>query len=183
MISFVVIDGRFDGEANRPARENEVRLNVKSSGHDFLGRSNAPGSLSIWVHHLNSLAFHKGSFTLTEDKKDGCHTVIEGDAITVGGGSAMYDVYKFADQHGTAVVGGGAKSVSVGGYITGGGHSILSPTYSLAADNVLEIEVVTPDGKILVANEKQNKDLFWALRGVRRTPPSPLSPLLSGHIS
>lgn len=153
-------------ETNNSARENNVRLSVKSSGHDFLGRSIAPGSLSIWVHYLNSLAFHEGSFTLADDTTDGYHTVIEGDALTVGGGTQMYDIYKLADQFGAAVVGGGARSVSVGGYITGGGHGLLGPTYGLAADNVLQMEVVTPAGEVLVVNERQNQDLFWALRGV-----------------
>lgn len=64
------------------------------------------------------------------------------------------------------MVGGTSKSVSVGGYLTGGGHSILSPRYGLGADNVLELEVVTPMGDILTANECQNEDLFWAMRGV-----------------
>ena len=29
----------------------------------------------------------------------------------------------------------------------------------------VQIKVVTPDGEIRVANECQNEDLFWALRG------------------
>lgn len=78
----------------------------------------------------------------------------------------MIDLYTAADQQGRTVVGGGGKTVSLGGFITGGGHSILSPHYGLAADNVLQMEVVTPNGKILTVNEDQNSDLFWALRGV-----------------
>lgn len=34
-----------------------------------------------------------------------------------------------------------------------------------ALDHVVEVEVVTADGKIQRANEKENSDLFWALRG------------------
>lgn len=78
----------------------------------------------------------------------------------------MYDLYKAADDHNATIVGGGAKSVGVGGYFTGGGHGILAHDYGLASDNVLEIQVVTPKGKILVVNEAQHSDLFWALRGV-----------------
>jgi FAD/FMN-containing dehydrogenase len=129
----------------------------------------APASLSIWVHHLNALTYHADEFRL-----EGSDTVIPGDAITAGGGGQMYDIYSLTDQHNTTIVGGGAKSVSVGGYITGGGHGMLAPDYGLAADNVLQIEVVTPAGEILVANEDQNEDLFWALRGVSLTHPSHL---------
>lgn len=47
----------------------------------------------------------------------------------------------------------------------GGGHSILSPNFGLGIDRVVEFKVVTPDGQYRVANECQNEDLFWALRG------------------
>ncbi|KAK2592435.1 hypothetical protein QQS21_009851 [Conoideocrella luteorostrata] len=142
------------------AREHNIRLVVKSTGHDFIGRSNAPGSLSIWVRHLNEISYHAGEFTLSGSGK-----VLPGDAVTVGGGTHMYDIYQATAKYKQTVVGGGAKSVSVGGYISGGGHSVLSQRYGMAADQVLEMEVVTPQGEILKVNEDQNTDLFWALRG------------------
>lgn len=42
----------------------------------------------------------------------------------------------------------------------------MSPLLGMGADQVLELEIVTADGKLLVANECTNKDLFWAVRGV-----------------
>lgn len=42
---------------------------------------------------------------------------------------------------------------------------MLSPVYGLGVDRVLQAKVVTPDGEIRIANEYQNSDLFWALRG------------------
>lgn len=68
------------------------------------------------------------------------------------------------------IVGGASTTVSVGGYLSGGGHSALSPLYGMGADNVIEIEAVTADGKIVIANECTNPDLFWAMRGVRLAP-------------
>lgn len=47
----------------------------------------------------------------------------------------------------------------------GGGHSVLSPVYGLGVDRVLQYKIVTPDGQLRTANECQNSDLFWALRG------------------
>jgi hypothetical protein len=52
-----------------------------------------------------------------------------------------------------------------GGYTRGGGHSALMSKYGLGADQVLEWEVVTADGKLCVANRKRNNDLYWALSG------------------
>ncbi|KAH6657041.1 hypothetical protein BKA67DRAFT_514826 [Truncatella angustata] len=143
----------------RFAQKYNVRLVVKSSGHDFQGRSTAPGALTIWIHHMQRLQ------TLSAFQPQGCDFTIEGDAVTVAGGTQMVKIYEELDKINQTAVGGGGKTVSVGGYITGGGHSILAPRYGLAADQVLEMEVVTPKGEVLVANECQNKDLFWAMRG------------------
>lgn len=146
----------------RSAREHNIRVVVKSSGHDYMGRSIAPGALSIWTRHLNGVKFHPGSFRL-----GGSARVIKGSSMTVGGGVSTYEAYKAADKHHQTIVGGNDGSVSFGGYITGGGHSYTAPHYGLAADNVLELEVVTPTGRILTVNEDRHPDLFWALRGVR----------------
>jgi FAD/FMN-containing dehydrogenase len=78
----------------------------------------------------------------------------------------MENAYLFASQHGMAMVGGGSPDVGFGGYLTGGGHGALSTFYGLAADQVLEVEIVTAEGDVLTANECQNSDLFWAVRGV-----------------
>ncbi|KAK4080908.1 CAZyme family AA7 [Trichoderma harzianum] len=142
------------------ARKYNVRLNVKNTGHDYLGRSNSPGSLSIWTHNLNKITYNKGQYKL-----NGSGKILQGNSITVGGGSEMWDIYVAADKHHEAIVGGGGKTVGIGGYITGGGHSIFAPKYGLAADNVWEMEIVTPGGDIVVANEDRHQDLFWAMRG------------------
>lgn len=96
----------------------------------------------------------------------GCRFTIDTPAVTVGGGSQLGAIYEKLDKINQTIVGGNSKSVSVGGYLTGGGHSILGPRYGLGADHVLELEVVTPMGDIVIANECQNIDLFWAMRGV-----------------
>ncbi|CAK1358877.1 unnamed protein product, partial [Cercospora beticola] len=56
-------------------------------------------------------------------------------------------------------------SVGPGGYIQGGGHGPLAPTYGLGAQQVLQATVVTTTGEILTTNLVQNHDLFWAIRG------------------
>lgn len=52
-----------------------------------------------------------------------------------------------------------------GGYIQGGGHSLLSTSFGLAADSALEFDVVLSNGQLVKANRRSNPDLFWALRG------------------
>ncbi|KAL5319321.1 hypothetical protein ACEPPN_012372 [Leptodophora sp. 'Broadleaf-Isolate-01'] len=141
------------------ARENNVRLVVKGTGHDYLGRSVAPSSLSIWTHYMKGLSFHDGF------KPEGCKKSIEGNAITAAAGTQMLELDEQAHLRNLTIVSGGAGTVGVGGYLTGGGHGALSSTYGMAADQVLEMKVVTPGGDIQTINECQNRDLFWAMRG------------------
>ena len=150
-----------DANSGPKARGHNIRLNVKSTGHDFLGRSNAAGSLSIWVHSLNHIEYHGQGF-----KPKDCPRTIAEPALTVGGGTQAHDAYITANKHGRMVVGGTAKSVGITGHACAGGHSVLSSHYGLGADQILEFEMVTPGGDIIIANECLHSDLFWALRGV-----------------
>ena len=78
----------------------------------------------------------------------------------------MFEIYDAAATRDWMIVGGEDPDVGLGGYLTGGGHSLISGHYGLAADNILEFEVVTPAGDILTLNQCSNTDLFFAFRGV-----------------
>jgi len=78
----------------------------------------------------------------------------------------MIEINEEASKRNLTIVSGGAATVGLGGYLSGGGHGAISPIFGLAADQVLEMEVVTPSGGIVTANECMNRDLFWAMRGV-----------------
>lgn len=59
-----------------------------------------------------------------------------------------------------------AKTVApLGGYSAAGGHNPFTHKFGMTADNIVEIEFVTPDGKFQKASACQNPDIFWALRG------------------
>ncbi|KAK0644578.1 FAD binding domain-containing protein [Cercophora newfieldiana] len=146
------------------ARQYGVRLIVKNSGHDFVGRSSAPGALSIWVHYLRGMEEFKGGYEL---RGGGCkgRERVEGHVVRLGAGMQMLDVYRETGRMGRTVVGGNGRTVALGGFITGGGHSILAPRWGMAADRVVEVEVVRPDGEVVVVNECEGSELFWAVRG------------------
>lgn len=137
------------------AKKQNIRVQVKNTGHDYLGRSTGQGSLALWTHNLKTISF----FNYTGAKYNG-------PAVKLGAGVQAFDVYPEAATHGLRVVGGYCPTVGIaGGYLQGAGHGPLLGTYGLAADNTLEVEVVTVDGKHLVASPTQNADLFWALNG------------------
>lgn len=56
-------------------------------------------------------------------------------------------------------------SVGSGGVTLGGGYGHFSRLYGLASDNLVELEMVDANGELLVINDHQHADLFWALRG------------------
>ena len=144
------------------AKRTGVALSIKASGHDYLGRSSINGSLALWTRNLKQMTFHP-SFQPSGTQNNNPSGV---QAITLGAGVNLDEVYFFADQNNVTFIGGSSPTVTAaGGWSLFGGHSVLSPLYGLGADRVLEITVVTPDGVLRTANRYTNPDLFWALRG------------------
>ncbi|KAK0658324.1 FAD binding domain-containing protein [Cercophora samala] len=138
------------------ARNLNIRLVIKNTGHDFGAKSTGKGAINLWTHHLKDAAFYKNY------KAHG----YSGPAFKFGAGVQVYEAYKLARQHNVTVIGGEGKSVGfIGGYIQGGGHSPLTSIYGMAADHVLSIQLVTAAGRFITADPKTNPDLFWALRG------------------
>ncbi|KAK0636788.1 putative FAD-binding oxidoreductase [Bombardia bombarda] len=84
---------------------------------------------------------------------------------TVGAGNRWGAVYDALTPHNVTVVGGRVVDVGAGGLILGGGLSYLSDLYGMVCDNVAEFEVVLGNGSLIKANQNQNADLHWALKG------------------
>lgn len=140
------------------AREKNVRLIIKNTGHDFLARNIGAGSLSIWTHNLRGFEF------ISDYKQPGGR--YRGPAAWVGAGLQVYDAFRYALAHNITLPAASCLTIgSYGGWISGGGHSPLSSKYGLGVDQVLELKVVTADGKYVTANPTKNEDLFFAFRG------------------
>lgn len=143
------------------AREHGVRVVVKGAGHDYLGRSNGADSLLVWTGRMRDVTVHEAFVP------DGAPPETPGvPALSVGAGTRWLEAYQAATAAGLYVQGGGCTSVGAsGGFILGGGFGSLSKRFGTGAGGVLELEVITADGRIRVANAHRNPDLFWALRG------------------
>jgi FAD/FMN-containing dehydrogenase len=83
----------------------------------------------------------------------------------VGPGARWGQVIEVAARHGLAPLSGSSPDVGVAGFTLGGGVGWLARRYGFAADSVVRAEVVTADGRLVVAGAGRNGDLFWALRG------------------
>ncbi|RAK98119.1 putative isoamyl alcohol oxidase [Aspergillus ibericus CBS 121593] len=139
------------------ASERNIRIVIKGTGHDLNGRSSGAFALSIWTYHLRKLERNSAWRHPTTNASE--------DVYIVGSGQQWGNVLNLALEQGRVVTTGQDPSVGLGGYIQGGGHGPISRTYGLAASHVLQMRVVTTTGQILVANDAENQDLFWALRG------------------
>jgi hypothetical protein len=164
-------------QAVRFAKRHNLRLVIKNSGHDFFGRSTAPESLQILTNRMKDIQLSDNFKPAGAPKHKS-----EGSAVTIGAGVSLQELYPAAGKQGKTVVAGVSHTVgAAGGYIQGGGHSFLGYWKGMSTDNVLEYTVVTanvceqPDagecelissqGHMVIANNYQNTDLFWALRG------------------
>ncbi|KAK4100117.1 putative isoamyl alcohol oxidase [Parathielavia hyrcaniae] len=137
------------------AKDNNIRFVIRNTGHDILGRSTGAGALSVWTHRLRTIEF--------KDWQDKYYT---GSAVKLGAGVQGFDILSAGLAKKQVVLSGECSTVGLaGGYTQGGGHSALSTSFGLSADNTLEFEVVTAAGKLLTASRTQNTDLYWALSG------------------
>ncbi|BCS23428.1 FAD/FMN-containing protein [Aspergillus puulaauensis] len=146
----------------RFASEKDLYLVTKNTGHDHLGRSSGKGAFSIWTHNMKGIEWHDAFIPRgAPDDAD-----IGVPAVTLQAGEQWFDVYQAASKKGVVVVGGSARTVgAAGGYLLGGGHSPFAHYYGLAADNLLEMSIVSAAGEHLVLNRYTDPEYFWAVRG------------------
>jgi hypothetical protein len=131
------------------ARSSGVPISVKGGGHNSAGRSLIDNGLTIDLHKFMR-GIHVNPITKTANVQCG----------------ALWNDFNWElHPHNLGTPGGIISTTGVSGLTLGGGWGWLTPQYGLACDNVLSADVVTADGKFVVCNEKQNTDLFWAIRG------------------
>ncbi len=130
------------------ARENEIMLSIRGGGHSAGGLSICDDCLVIDLSKLNSTRVDPVAKT-----------------VVAGGGCKLGDIDHATHLYGLAVPMGVNSTTGIGGLTTGGGIGYLTREYGLTIDNLLSVDMVLADGSFVTADEKQNQDLFWAVRG------------------
>jgi FAD/FMN-containing dehydrogenase len=128
------------------ARAHKLRVAIRNGGHSYAGWSSGNGRLVVDVSKLNRVRAGGGS-------------------AVVGAGAKLIDVYRALAAKGVTIPAGSCPTVGVSGLVLGGGHGVVSRAYGLTCDSLTQATLITADGKELTANARDNKDLFWALRG------------------
>ena len=129
------------------ARDHGLRLIPRNGAHSFAGYSTGDG-LVVDVSRLTSVDVDS-----------------DAERATLGAGATVLPTYRALWPHRRAISGGTCPTVGVTGLTAGGGLGFLSRRYGATCDRVVEVEIVTADGKLLRANERENEDLYWATRG------------------
>jgi FAD/FMN-containing dehydrogenase len=129
-------------------RENKLPIAIRGGGHNGPGLGSVDNGLVIDLSEMRGVRV---------DPKNR--------NVRVGPGCTTGEVDHATHAFGMAVPFGIISTTGVAGLTLSGGHGYLSRQYGLAVDNLIEADVVLPDGSFVTASETENADLLWALRG------------------
>lgn len=130
------------------ARDNSLLLSVRGSGHNVAGNALCDGGLTI-------------DLTLMKD----IHVDPERGTARAQPGVVFGEMDRATQPYGLAAPGGIVSETGIAGLTLGGGFGWLTRKYGFTCDNLISVEIVTADGRLLTASSTENPDLFWGIRG------------------
>ncbi|WP_030956581.1 FAD-binding oxidoreductase [Streptomyces sp. NRRL S-378] len=130
------------------ARENGLDLAVRGGGHSVPGFGTCDDGVVADLSGMRGVRVDAARRTARAE-----------------GGATWGDFNAATHAYGLATTGGIISTTGIGGLTLGGGIGYLCRGLGLSCDNLVSADVVTADGRVLVASEEENPDLFWALRG------------------
>jgi len=130
------------------AREHNLLTSVRGGGHNIAGMSLANDAMLIDLSPMKWVSVNPVTQT-----------------ASVAPGATLRHLDHETQLYGLATSTGINSTTGIAGLTLGGGFGWLSRTFGLTVDNLISAEIVTADGKPIHVNEKENADLFWAIRG------------------
>ena len=134
--------------AVRLAREQSLLVAVRGGGHSIPGHSTCDSGIVIDMQRLRGAEVDPSART-----------------ARVRGGALLGELDQAAQEFDLACPVGVVAHTGVAGLTLGGGMGRLQRKLGLTIDNLLAVELVTADGRLVRASEEENADLFWGLRG------------------
>jgi len=130
------------------AREHDLDLAIRGGGHSVPGFGTCDDGVVIDLGQMRSVRVDPGSMTARAE-----------------GGATWGDLNHATGAFGLATTGGIISTTGVGGLTLGGGIGYLCRGHGFSSDNLISADIVTADGRTLIASEREHDDLFWAIRG------------------
>ncbi|HKN19094.1 MAG TPA: FAD-dependent oxidoreductase, partial [Dissulfurispiraceae bacterium] len=130
------------------ARTNNLLVAVRSGGHNVAGNAVCDGGLVIDLSRMKGIEVDHKSLVARAQA-----------------GLTWGEFDRATQTCGLATTGGIVSKTGIAGLTLGGGIGWLMRKHGLTCDNLLSAEIVTAVGRLLTANERENSDLFWGLRG------------------
>jgi FAD/FMN-containing dehydrogenase len=134
--------------ALRFAREQDLLIAVRCGGHSIPGLSTCDDGIVIDLSRIRGAEVDPHRRT-----------------ARVRGGSLLADLDAAAQRFGLVCPVGVVSHTGAGGLALGGGMGRLMRTFGLTVDNILSVELVTADGRVVRASDEENPELFWGMRG------------------
>lgn len=134
--------------AVRYARDAGLAIAVRGGGHNVAGHATCDDDLLIDFRAMKGVRVDPGRKTVRAEA-----------------GCSWIDFDPECQAYGLATTGGTVGSTGIAGLTLGGGIGHLMGSYGLTCDNLLSVDLVTTDGRIVIASEQENRELFWGLRG------------------
>lgn len=132
----------------RFAKQNGKKVTVLSGGRSFSANAMRNDCIVISMRHFKNYTLNKEEMTATAEPG-------------LGGSDLMGVLYK----NDLFFPAGHCKGVCLGGYLLQGGYGWNGRKLGIACKSILAMDIVTADGELIHANERENSDLFWAARG------------------
>jgi FAD/FMN-containing dehydrogenase len=130
------------------AREHNLLTAVRAGGHSYSGKSSCTGGLMIDLQPMQ-----------------GVRVDPETRRAYLESGSLLGQLDHECAAFKLATTAGTVSHTGAAGLTLGGGLGRLGRRFGLACDNAVSFDVVTADGRFVRANDKENPDLYWGLRG------------------
>jgi FAD/FMN-containing dehydrogenase len=130
------------------AREHDVLLCIKGGGHNIAGLGTADGALMLDLSPMRGV--------WVDPRQRVAHAQA---------GCLLGDVDRETQLRGLATVLGFVSQTGIAGLTLGGGFGYLTRRWGWTSDNVIGMDVVTAEGRLVRASSEENADLFWGLRG------------------
>jgi FAD/FMN-containing dehydrogenase len=130
------------------ARSTELLTAVRGGGHSISGQSGCDGGLVIDLSKMKAIRIDPTARTAQAQP-----------------GVLLGELDREAQAFGLITTLGTASDTGIAGLTLGGGLGRLARKYGFSCDNLLSVDIVTADGNLLRASERENADLFWAVRG------------------